>query len=108
MAANRSTLRRVVMRDIDPPAPGSASKATRKTIPTTRWRDARRGAAVLAIIVAILTLGQVNSAIAASAATAAPGTASEMAIAGVFSAHGYVVGLLVVLLGGLALNLTPA
>ncbi len=32
---------------------------------------------------------------------------SETAIAGVFAAHGYLIGLLVVLLGGLALNLTP-
>lgn len=32
---------------------------------------------------------------------------SESAIAGVFAAHGYLIGLLVVLLGGLALNLTP-
>jgi thioredoxin:protein disulfide reductase len=32
---------------------------------------------------------------------------SETAIADVFAAHGYLIGLLVVLLGGLALNLTP-
>jgi thiol:disulfide interchange protein DsbD len=33
--------------------------------------------------------------------------ASGTAIAGVFAAHGYFIGLMVVLLGGLALNLTP-
>jgi thioredoxin:protein disulfide reductase len=45
---------------------------------------------------------------AASSGLAGGGLAgSETAIAGVFAAHGYFIGLLVVLLGGLALNLTP-
>lgn len=41
------------------------------------------------------------------AATAGNFATSENAISDVFLAHGYVIGLLVVLLGGLALNLTP-
>src|ERR1700688_1722123 len=69
-----------------------------------RSHDASRAAAVLAIVVVVLTLARATLAIAA---TPDPGSASETAIAGVFAAHGYFVGLLVVLLGGLALNLTP-
>jgi thioredoxin:protein disulfide reductase len=71
---------------------------------TRRSHAASRGAAVLAMIVVTLTLAHASLAIAA---TPDPAAAPEAAIAGIFAAHGYFIGLLVVLLGGLALNLTP-
>jgi thioredoxin:protein disulfide reductase len=63
---------------------------------------------MLAMVVVMLTIARASAAIAAMPDPAEIGFgASETAIAGVFASHGYFVGLLVVLLGGLALNLTP-
>jgi thiol:disulfide interchange protein DsbD len=62
------------------------------------------------MVIAMPALARVSSALASAdpGALADSGlAASETAIAGVFAAHGYLIGLLVVLLGGLALNLTP-
>ena len=59
---------------------------------------------------AVLTLALfVVSALTSTCAFAADATATadQSGIAGVFARHGYILGFLVVLLGGLALNLTP-
>ncbi|MGD0289565.1 MAG: cytochrome c biogenesis protein CcdA [Candidatus Binataceae bacterium] len=74
------------------------------------WRSHRaHRCAVLATVFVTLTLGYMGSALAADTNGLTTGglATSETAIAGIFAAHGYFIGLLVVLLGGLALNLTP-
>jgi thiol:disulfide interchange protein DsbD len=55
------------------------------------------------IIIPALTAGLATRAFAADTAA----SANQSGIAGVFAHHGYLLGFLVVLLGGLALNLTP-
>jgi thioredoxin:protein disulfide reductase len=55
------------------------------------------------IIIFALTAGLATQAFAANTAA----SADQSGIAGVFAHHGYTLGFLVVLLGGLALNLTP-
>lgn len=87
---------------------------------TRRSHDALRCAAPTAIAVIILTFvlsfalgtlafaASLNSTGAVTNGLAGSGfAASETAIAEIFAAHGYFIGLMVVLLGGLALNLTP-
>src|SRR5580698_2971867 len=59
----------------------------------------------LAIIAATTTLAR--AAADASGLSGGGLASSESAIADIFAVHGYFIGLLVVLLGGLALNLTP-
>ncbi len=74
-----------------------------------RWPSAYRYT-VLVTVIAMLALARASSALASADAGALADSglaASDTAIAGVFAAHGYWIGLLVVLLGGLALNLTP-
>ncbi len=76
---------------------------------------AARWAVAHALVVLTLTVARAGSALAATADSAGVTAglsggglaSSESAIADIFAAHGYFVGLLVVLLGGLALNLTP-
>jgi thioredoxin:protein disulfide reductase len=65
---------------------------------------ARSNLILVSLIAVTLVLWLTSGAYAASAADSGAG---QSAIAGVFAYHGYVIGFLAVLLGGLALNLTP-